>query len=329
MVERKGPDHRFHKGCAPVSDRIQYIYLVSTPYSGSTLMAVLLNSHPQIASIGELANSIGALFDRGKIDQNYCACGVEIRECPLWRQVQTYCADRGFELDLHDFGTRFASGMGPTADRVLFGSAAGLISVQIAPTDLLWQVPAYRRRISQTMQQSAIVAEAVLHVTGKQVFLDSSKSVGRASLLARRGELDFKVIHLARDPRGFVSSGVRHAASDATTAKHSRTWAGVHRAALGLRSYLPDDAYILVRYEDVCTRSTETFAKLSAFLGVQAVDLLTEVSNTPRHIIGNEMRMRPFAGLRLDERWREDLGPQEIRECMRITGGVSRALGYR
>jgi hypothetical protein len=63
------------------------------------------------------------------------------------------------------------------------------------------------------------------------------------------------------------------------------------------------------------------------FLDIEAVDLVEAAVGRQHHLIGNQMRLRAFTGLRLDEDWRRDLTAAEVSRCMQITGDVVAALG--
>jgi len=55
---------------------IRLVYIMAASHSGSTLLAMLLNSHPEICTVGELkATSLG------DPDSYYCSCRNKIREC--------------------------------------------------------------------------------------------------------------------------------------------------------------------------------------------------------------------------------------------------------
>ena len=77
---------------------IDFVYIASPSYSGSTLLTFLLAAHPEVASIGELKASA-----MGDADAYTCSCGAPIRRCPFWRRVCDELARRGLDFDLDDF----------------------------------------------------------------------------------------------------------------------------------------------------------------------------------------------------------------------------------
>ena len=74
-------------------------------------------------------------------------------------------------------------------------------------------------------------------------------------------------------------------------------------------------------YEDLCRDPSNTLSTIAAFLDVDPdIDLLGRLG-TEHHVLGNQMRLEPVAEIRHDERWRRELGPDEL-EIFAEVGGV-------
>ena len=58
-----------------------FLYVMSRPHSGSTILDILLGNTASVESVGQLVS------DMGKLD-NPCACGATIRTCPFWSEVR-------------------------------------------------------------------------------------------------------------------------------------------------------------------------------------------------------------------------------------------------
>src|SRR5262245_15835033 len=76
-----------------------FVYLMGHGYSGSTLLTFLLNSHHDIATVGETGI---APRSRTRLDEFLCSCGERIALCPFWRRVAHEMAGRGFPFDVRD-----------------------------------------------------------------------------------------------------------------------------------------------------------------------------------------------------------------------------------
>jgi hypothetical protein len=319
---------------------IHYTYLVSTSYAGSTLLCMLLNAHSQVASVGELSNSIGEYIKIGRFDEYLCSCGVEIKRCPFWSEIKKRCAEKNVQLDLHNFDTNLDVGLGPTVNQhldarlgyyvnhLLFDVAGKAPFIFRLRSPLLPLIPAYRRVINRVIPRKVTIAETILEHTGKTVFLDGSKGLDQAVQLNRCRAVDFKLIHLVRDPRGFVNS-FRKRRGDQCLRERAKHWVWINRAVLRtLKPRLSEDSYLLVHYEKLCQDTAGTLADICRFLGLQPEDLLPRVNQSAHHIIGNNMRLKPFQGLRLDRSWEQDLTAEQLAECARVTGELAAEMGY-
>ncbi len=309
-----------------VKDRIPYVYMVASSFSGSTLLAMLLDAHPEIASIGEVSNIISRLVRTGRCEEYPCACGVPIRECEFYKAVQEELYTKGCDLDLHNWGTMLGEHLGVRTNRILFGipeSASWAASVRDAVFGL---VPAYRRHIRQVFERSEAVARAVLDVSGKRVFVDGSKAVNRAFHLANRPTLDLKVLHVVRDARAFARSCLKHGGRISPVS--IRYWRRVHAVTRRLKDMLPSDAYYVFRWEDFCAAPEESLHQLCGFVGVGREEMLSRVNERKHHVIGNEIRLKPVPGIRSDESWRHVLTRDQVRMVERIAGDVNRSFGY-
>ena len=77
-------------------------YILAASHSGSTLLSMLLGSHPQIATIGEMNLSPKAM---GDLNRYRCSCGALIRQCGFWQKVKEAMHHRGMAFDLACAGT--------------------------------------------------------------------------------------------------------------------------------------------------------------------------------------------------------------------------------
>ncbi len=85
----------------------------------------------------------------------------------------------------------------------------------------LWS--GYQPAINEISQRIVHVAQAILAITGKKVFVDAQKDSIRIKFLQNIQQLDLKVIHLVRDVRAAVNSLMRHHRTD-DVAWATRRW---------------------------------------------------------------------------------------------------------
>ncbi len=145
---------------------MKVIYLAGMSHSGSTLLSLMLNAHPDICAVGELID-----LERGSnwpyIEQGTpipCACGAaSLQECHFWSRVAAHVREStGASMDDDPVGHTFKAG------------------------------PEVLRAISA--------------VSGKRFVVNSSKRPGRLLSLLGPNELDVFPIHLVRDARGQIAS---------------------------------------------------------------------------------------------------------------------------
>src|SRR5207302_7960282 len=72
------------------------VYIASPSFSGSTVLAMLLGRHPEIATIGEMKGGQEDLATYA------CSCGTRFIKCPFWASLIAALGERGFVYDLSD-----------------------------------------------------------------------------------------------------------------------------------------------------------------------------------------------------------------------------------
>ncbi len=305
-----------------MSDKMRYVYVVGMGFSGSTILSMLMNAHPQVASVGEMTRGLN------RNTRYRCSCGVDVNQCEFWKKVKHLCSERSMELDLHNFKTTLDAGLGKKVNQILFGVPNRFVLLQTLRDAFLRQIPVFRHMSDSCANQNMVIAQAILDVEGKNVFMDATKDVARAFYLSVLEEFDFKLIHLVRSPQGFLYSCLKR---NGNTHLRGRLdyWVKTQQRVLRLKSRLSSNSYLLVRYESLCDNPSGVLAEICSFIGVEYVNLVDFAKTHPHHIMGNQNRVRDFSGIRLDEKWRNSLTQEQIAECARITGDTSKVLGYK
>lgn len=302
---------------------VSYVCLPGTSFSGSTLLAFLLNSHPRIASIGEATG----LVPRSRPAEYLCSCGRLLQECPFWRRVSAAMEAGGvpFRPDSKRWPTRFTVSRHRRLDTLLVRSlrSDGLDAVRDA---LLLSWGPLRRRLEQAGKASRELARAVLEATGKQVFVDSAQDPQRLKHLARLPGLEVKAVHLVRDVRGNAASLMRHEGFSAERA--AALWQRVNLEADGMRRRLPLASWLQVRYSDLCNELARTLARIHRFLGMEPAPPPEDFRTAEHHILGNPMRLAGSGSVREDLSWQQFLSERQVGAIGRLAGAANRHFGY-
>jgi hypothetical protein len=76
------------RGGSPTPTRL--VYLLGASHSGSTFLALLLGTHPEVCTVGELkATSLG------EVDTYLCSCTRPLKKCDFWNGLAEDLALRG------------------------------------------------------------------------------------------------------------------------------------------------------------------------------------------------------------------------------------------
>lgn len=316
------PSSQFDNNKAGLDDKTNFIFIASLPYSGSTLLSFLLATHPQIATIGEMTGVI----ESEDPDEYLCSCGEKIIECDFWKSIKASMAAKDITFDVANFNMRYMLGTQRYIRRLRTGSLRSNQLEAIRDVLMRWW-PGQTQQLKRIGSRNQALVESVLDVTGKPVFLDSSKYHMRIKYQLRYTSLDIKVIHLVRDPRGVVNSYLNYNPG-MTSMEAAKLWVyGNHNIERQLHA-LPNDGFIRVRYEDLCTALDQTLERLYSFCGVEVGFHADDIHSAAHHIVGNKMRLRNLSEIKLDERWKKTLTENQLVEIDKVAKTRRHDYGY-
>lgn len=300
-----------------------YVYIVCPGHSGSTLLSILLNTHPNISSPGEYI----PFFKVGVDKIPKCSCGNHLNECEFWNKVETLMSSKGYSY----FKT--------------FNNSSLPIDFSNKLTKLCYYYPSPSRylekvrdfilsidkknyfRNEQMVKFCSAVAESVMCVENSDVFVDATKNIIIFKLLSRGlnndKNLDFKVIHLVRDPRGVVNSlRIKQKRRDlriSSIEEAAMYWVKNHRLIEYVKKdYTRHNQVLLVRYSDLCKNPEKEMKDIGKFLGVEYDFQLNNIDNKNFHIFGNNMRNKPVEAISHDRKWESTLSKSEQETILRI-----------
>jgi hypothetical protein len=299
------------------------VYIMGHGYSGSTLLTFLLATHPQIATIGELGIAPRAKAELRPEDY-LCSCLTPVRDCGFWQRVSREMSERGHSFDVWDADLDFRSPEGGIADVLLRAVQRGPV-LETARTAGIRLVPGARREMDRVVARIESLAEIVATIKGCDVFLDSSKRPERATLMQRSGRFDLRVIHLVRDGRAVSCSSMKHLGIRPEDA--ARSWLSDNQASEHARRFFPDAHWMTLRYEDLCADPDGTLARIHGFAGIPSRNGFHNFRATDHHIIGNQMRLSSTSEIRLDEKWKSALTPEQMATIEGLVAPLNRRYG--
>ncbi len=298
-----------------------FLYITSPSYSGSTLLTFLLNTHPDIATIGELK---GASMD---VELYHCSCGEPIGRCSFWQDVVRKMREKGEAFDLTDKWTQCGYGVGhaPFTNRVV-RTRHRTLPLEMARSIYLSLSPSARAMFKRVNQTNVNFVRTVFEITGKRVFLDSSKDAMRLKYLSRIPEFRMKVIHLVRDGRGGMLSFMKH--EDLPPDIAAREWLRSHLEIREVMRIFDHDQCMVLKYEDLCSAPDATMERIFDFVGVDPQAGEKDYRAVEHHILGNAMRFGSSSEIRLDTKWVRELNEEQIATFERVGGWLNRQFGY-
>src|SRR5215210_2542264 len=300
------------------------LYLMGHGYSGSTLLTFLLGSHPQIATIGELG--IAERTKRQTTPEEYlCSCHLSVRKCPFWQRVRREMAERGHEFDVWDSELELRARGGGLSDVILRAVQRGP-ALEMARSIGVQVVPGARRELARVLSRIEALAEIVTSIKGSRIFLDSSKRPERAVFMRRIPSFDMRVLHLVRDGRAVTWSNMKNLGVGVEAAADS--WVADNRAAEQARRYFPKDRWMTLRYEDLCADPAGTLSKIYTFSGLPPGNGVPQFRTGEHHVIGNRMRLSSTSEIRIDDRWKTALKPEQMAAVESRVGELNRGYGY-
>lgn len=318
-------------------------YILSASHSGSTLLAMLLGAHPEACTVGELAP--GGIREA---ERYRCSCGSLIRECEFWKRVQTLLATRGLShFDICQPGTVIGR-VSSTYARRLLAPLPRSRPIEALRDLALGFSSAWRTHLVQTQHRVALLADALLVISGAKLVVDSSKHPLQLKYLLRNPALDIRVIRLIRDGRGVAltyldewsfadaadpalrggGSGAKRKPGCRTMAEAAREWRRSQEAAECILATLSRSQWTEMRYEALCSQSHAALEQLCAFLDLDPAKITLDFRSKAQHVVGNGMRFDRTSEIRLDERWKTHLSKEDLRVFEKVAGRVNRKLGY-
>jgi hypothetical protein len=300
-------------------ERPKLASLFANSYSGATLLTLLLNRHSQIVSNGE------AMFINERDQTHYdCTCGKYVEDCDFYRATARHMRlpdDSGWDRQLFMRVPKFSS------NRLVQGWLRSARYVSAPRERFIDLIPAYRGIRERFLEAQLQFFANARRLANAPIYLDGTKSLRRAQLLAADGRCEMKAVFLVRDGRGFCASFLKNTGGRASLAESAERWLAhilrVDRFAKGF----PSIPLLTVRYEDLCRSTEETARTICGFLEIPYENLGSGTA-AQAHILGNRMR-RTFNGAIVEDvSWQQKLDRNSQTKLTSIMEVQLRRFGY-
>jgi hypothetical protein len=299
----------------------QYVFICSASFSGSTLLDMLIGSHPACESLGELA-----LLPLDLSMNRPCCCGSRIRECAFWSEVA-----RKLDIDTEDNSCRFNMGyLRSRAGNPPLSRLRARIEYGLSYYRYLYNLKVLNDRHSEFdegIHNTFKIYDTVREFTGKQIVVDSSKHHTRAAALYATRPGSVRIINLVRDGRGVFHSGMNKGYAKKRSLD---SWLRHYTHAIPLLEKCVGRRHLLhVRYEDLASHPRRTLAAICQFLSISYDPKMIDFRATVHHNVnGNDMKYASSSEIRINEAWKVHLSKADLQYFERKAGAMNRQLGY-
>lgn len=282
---------------------IKLIYIVGSGRSGSTLLARMLGELQEVVSIGEFKH----IWQRNFNENQLCSCGLAFSHCPFWQAVIAQASQT----------------LGPINGQDILRLQSSLDRIRYMP-NILYPSAEFQDKLAQMGIILAAFFQAVQHVSGKSIIVDSSKEVSRLFLYDALPQIDLYAVHLVRDSRGVAFSWQRKRVRPEITDKVAymdlyspfkagRRWL-LWNVLTEMFARKAKDRYFLLRYEDLIAYPKESLQHIAEkfllektdFPFIQDHELVFTIDE--HTVAGNPNRFQKGAmSLQLDTEWQQAL----------------------
>jgi hypothetical protein len=318
------------------SAKIQYLYITGASCSGSTLLAFLLNAHPQMVSTSEMPiacrypgshDGLRRVQRRANDESFPCSCGAPVLQCHFYKELQDRINALPEPFSLEDWQAQHQLSKSRSVNILLFRPLRSVFLEDMRDRLVtLW--PGYQRVINTVSYRIAHFARAALSITGKEIFADVHKDSMRIRFLRASDQLNLKIIHLVRDVRGSAVSIMNHTRTD-DLERATRVWYNANMNSDRARRYVIPYQWMRITYDELCRETQGTMDRISDFVGVERSTIPEDFYKVEHHIIGNRMRLKGSGGIvKLDESWKDRLTKHDLDVIARIGGTANRYFGH-
>lgn len=259
------------------NQRIKRISLLSSSFSGSTLLGIILCQDKRFTSFGD-TYLIPGVSD----ENNLCNCGDSIASCKfrvnLGHELSKYGLPKSMIVNRElAIPCKFISSR--------FGGERAIAAYQFAGA-----VFGYKNVYRRFYKRETHFLNAIKDTSGCEFYIDGNKNLVRSHLFSEEDDEPL-LIHLIRHPFAVLHSGAtRHTNRARNIKTQLKSWIFYNKKAQKLCQKYSSRSITI--YFDDLVRNTEGVLKaLSDKFGVDSLDIDTDnLDPTKTHLIGNRSR---------------------------------------
>ena len=270
------------------------IFILGSGRNGSTLLDMVLNSHSEIFSVGEMDHLEG---DIQREKGSYCGCGIPLKSCPFWNKIWNKIKYQ-YSISENEFYTHPNSEIHKYKRKVQSVYDLLFSVINIYPNR---SHKKFSKRFKEEIYEEIFLEKKVSLVS------DSMKDVKRAIRISNylKRKYEFKFIHLVRDGRAVVNSYMKNEEiyyiknennelvkqtvkltnTTNTVLDYINAWKKVNQRILNYAKTFRSKDYYLIRYEDFTENPEKELKKLCIFLDIPFEPEMLKLDRFENHII--------------------------------------------
>ncbi|MDW5289366.1 sulfotransferase [Formosa sp. PL04] len=304
------------KNLSEDQEKIKVIYITGSGRSGSTILNIILDNHPEVFGGGELQN-MNSVFNENKI----CSCGEATVNCELWSTVMSEWLEEIPDSTVKEGLSKWKK----------FESYSSLKAWLRLWSGLSLESP----EVQDYMNNTYTFFKTLSKHSGKKAILDISKNPLRAWALLNHPKIDLRLVHLVRDGRGVAWSLEKKAKREDKPRAIWRTalfWLLVNRQSNYVRKKAKNAQ--LIRYEDFAKNPKETLIKIGEVAGLDVTPITDMIDansafNISHVVAGNAIRKANSIKLRFDDdEWLTKLDVDSQKKFYSYTRTTMKSYGY-
>ena len=268
-------------------------FIIGAQRSGTTLLRLLLNAHPEVA-IPEEGTFWMPLLRKRQRDISRRLCGWELKRC-----IEYIERNRQFQL---------------------WGIEPGEVSGRILKKD--------QTTLSELMHALYGVYARKYH---KRLWGDKTPSFFRMISVLRGLFPEARFIHIIRDGRDVYLSVRQNDPSKGNIAVTALEWSYKVSKAKKELSFVDQNHVLELKYEDLTNETADELKKICSFLQLDYEPNMLNFWRTSRDFLGSshsQLISKPITRISVN-RWQRELTSKELNCFETIAGSMLDSLGYR
>ena len=262
-----------------------------------------------------------------------CSCGNTFDNCMFWNKVNKILSIESNRKSLKEVTSNFSPTPTKLIDRLYVKNFNNFILSGLRDNFINF-VPIFKKYFNNLNENYLLLAEIILKITKKSVFLDASKHPNRIRFLKPLLGNKLKIIHLVKDGRGVYDSFIRYESkqpdkSDRSDKKRILSWKKINQIIEFEIAKLPKENVYFLAYEKLVNDTENQMRNIFNFVDVKYNSNYINFRDFEHHIIGNKMRLNGTSELYYDEKWKDSLNKHQLALFDALAGDLNRKYGFQ